>query len=396
MPRVNHFPYARTVGTSEYHLWGGHKPLLTHLDIELTERCNNSCIHCCINLPEDHHSAARELSNGQWKRIMTDAADLGALSVRFTGGEPLLRSDFADLYLFARKLGLKVMIFTNARLITPAIADLLARVPPREKVEVTAYGMTPESYENVSQVKGSYDQFRSGLDLLGERKVPFVVKGVVLPQNRNEVSQFVAWAATLPGMRRPPKLTVSLELRSRRDLPGKNRLIEQNRLSPKEILSSSGINKEQYLDEMKQFFSKFPSFSNDDLFSCGAGSRPCVDAYGQIQPCLMLRHPDMAYDLISGSLKEALTTFFPKLREMKAANPEYLRRCARCFIRGLCGQCPARSWMEHGTFDSPVEYFCQVAHSRAQDLGLLYEGESAFEVENWHERIRLFTQDGKK
>ena len=24
---------------------------LGHLDIELTERCNNDCIHCCINLP---------------------------------------------------------------------------------------------------------------------------------------------------------------------------------------------------------------------------------------------------------------------------------------------------------------------------------------------------------
>ena len=94
--------------------------------------------------------------------------------------------------------------------------------------------------------------------------------------------------------------------------------------------------------------------------------------------------------------KEALTVFFPKLREMKAENPEYLKRCARCFIRGLCGQCPARSWIEHGTFDSPVEYLCRVAHSRAQDLGLLHKGESAFEVENWHERIRLFSQEGKK
>jgi radical SAM protein with 4Fe4S-binding SPASM domain len=376
-------------------MWGGNRPLLTHLDVELTERCNNSCIHCCINLPEYHPYATRELSTGQWERILTEAADLGALSVRFTGGEPLLRNDFADLYLFARKIGLKVMIYTNARLITPAIADLLARVPPREKVEVTAYGMTPGSYEKISLVKGSYDQFRRGLDLLTERKVPFIVKGVVLPQNRNEVSQFVAWAASIPGMRRPPKLTVSLELRSRRDLSGKNRVIRQNRLPPDDVVSASYIGREQYLDEMKQFFSKFPSFSGDSLFSCGAGSRPCVDAYGQLQPCLMMRYPDTAYDLTSGSLKEALTVFFPKLQEMKAVNPEYLRRCARCFIRGLCGQCPARSWMEHGTLDTPVEYFCRIAHSRAQDLGLLFEGESAFEIDNWYERVRQFLQNSK-
>jgi MoaA/NifB/PqqE/SkfB family radical SAM enzyme len=26
-------------------------PSLPHLDVELTERCNNACLHCYINLP---------------------------------------------------------------------------------------------------------------------------------------------------------------------------------------------------------------------------------------------------------------------------------------------------------------------------------------------------------
>ncbi len=33
------------------------------LDIELTERCNNDCIHCCINLPAgDAEAQAREMT----------------------------------------------------------------------------------------------------------------------------------------------------------------------------------------------------------------------------------------------------------------------------------------------------------------------------------------------
>ena len=44
-----------------------------------------------------------------------------------TGGEPLLRPDFAEIYLYARRLGLKVVLFTNARPITPELADLLAQ-----------------------------------------------------------------------------------------------------------------------------------------------------------------------------------------------------------------------------------------------------------------------------
>ncbi|MEI8183897.1 MAG: hypothetical protein WCG29_14460, partial [Desulfomonile sp.] len=43
----------------------------------------------------------------------------------------------------------------------------------------------------------------------------------------------------------------------------------------------------------------------------------------------------------------ALEQSFPKLREIKASNPEYLARCAQCFLKGLCEQCPAKSWMEH-------------------------------------------------
>jgi radical SAM protein with 4Fe4S-binding SPASM domain len=106
-----------------------------------------------------------------------------------------------------------------------------------------------------------------------------------------------------------------------------------------------------------------------------------------LQPCLSLRHPDTVYNLKSGSLRDALINFFPRLRELKASNPEYLARCARCFLRSLCEQCPAKSWTEDGTLDTPVEYFCQIAHAQARDLGLLREREDAWEVTNWKERI---------
>lgn len=72
--------------------------------IELTERCNNDCIHCCINLPvNDSAAKGREMTTDQVKTILKEAADLGCLEVRFTGGEPLLRPDFEELYLFARR-----------------------------------------------------------------------------------------------------------------------------------------------------------------------------------------------------------------------------------------------------------------------------------------------------
>ena len=79
--------------------------------------------------------------------------------------------------------------------------------------------------------------------------------------------------------------------------------------------------------------------------------------------------------------------FFPKKRQMRAENPDYLARCARCFLKGLCEQCPGKSWQEHGTLSTPVEYLCEVAHAQARYLGLLGEGEMGWEVEDWQQRI---------
>lgn len=392
MINPGHSAYSERTTVSEYRIWKDHRPTLSHLDVELTERCNNNCIHCCINLPASDPAKRREMATEDVKRILSEAADLGALSVRFTGGEPLLREDFQEVYLFARQLGMKVLLFTNACLITPEIADLFAKVPPLKKVEVTVYGMTRETYESVSRTKGSYDQFKSGLDLLQERKIPLVVKGAFLPSSRGEMELFEKWASTLPAMDRPPIYSMFFDLRCRRDSIAKNQIIKRLRPSPEDGLSVLSRDRDTYLEEMKQFCSKFMKPPGAELFSCGAGRKICVDAYGLVQPCMLLRHPDLAYDLRKGSIKDALASFPLRLREMKATNPDYLARCARCFLKGLCEQCPAKSWMEHGNLDTPVEYLCEVAHARALDLGLLKKGEKAWKVEGWTERIRSFTE----
>ena len=80
-----------------------------------------------------------------------------------------------------------------------------------------------------------------------------------------------------------------------------------------------------------------------------------------------------------------------RLWEVRPTNPEYLNRCGRCFLKGLCEQCPAKSWMEHGTLDTPVEYLCAVAHAQARYLGLLNEKESAWEVEDGKKRVQRFS-----
>ncbi|MFH1202020.1 MAG: radical SAM protein [Candidatus Omnitrophota bacterium] len=385
--------YVKELGIDKVSLWKDKLPLLGSLDIELTERCNNNCIHCYINLPKDDLGAMeKEFSKVEIKDILREAASLGCIIVRFSGGEPLLREDFEELYIFARKQGLKVSIFTNATLITPHLADLFYCIPPLGKMEVSVYGMKKSSYEAITRTPGSFEAAWRGINLLLEKKIPFIVKGAVLPSNKDEIDEFEAWAATIPWMPGPPSYSMFFNLRCRQDDTKKNEAIKKLRVSHKEGLKIFTRRRKVYIDEMRIFCSRFTRPMGDRLFSCGSGIRSgYINAYGGFQPCIYLRHPDMVYNLRKGSLKDALTNFFPGVREIKAVNPEYLVRCARCFLKGLCEQCPGKSWMEYGKLDTPVEYLCEFAHTQARDLGLLKEKEMAWTVEDWKERIKNFT-----
>lgn len=370
-------------------LWPGKKPTLSSLDLELTERCNCNCIFCCINQPaKDNIIKNRELSTDELKSVLTQAASLGCLTVRFTGGEPLLRDDFSELYLFARKLGLRIMIFTNATLITPELVKLFLDIPPLEKIEITVYGMKKESYEKVTNTQDSFEAAWRGINLLIENKIPFVVKGAILPSNKDEIEEFDAWALTIPWMKNKPSYSLFFDLRYRRDSKIKNRSINNLRLSPAEGLKIISRDEPLFSQDLKKYCSQFMHPAGDKIFTCGAGlDQVSADAYGFIYPCLMLKHPDTGYHLKQGSIKDCIENFFPEVRKKRAKNSVYLAHCANCFLRGLCDMCPGKSWVEHGTLDTPVDYACEIAHEQARYLGFLKDHENAWEVKEWEKRL---------
>ena len=83
--------------------------------IELTYRCNLNCVYCfCKGYKEEN----KELSTIEWKKIIREIHKEGCFSLIFTGGEPLMRDDFLELYLYAKQKGFIITIFTNGQLLT--------------------------------------------------------------------------------------------------------------------------------------------------------------------------------------------------------------------------------------------------------------------------------------
>lgn len=89
---------------------GQGKPLW--LTLELTYRCPLKCSWC--NNPLDFKDyAERELSTEEWKRVLREGREMGALQLGFTGGEPLQRDDLEELVAYADGLGYYTNLITS-------------------------------------------------------------------------------------------------------------------------------------------------------------------------------------------------------------------------------------------------------------------------------------------
>lgn len=72
---------------------------LKEIIFSITNRCNLRCKMCDIPYGE-----IEELSTEQWMGVIKDASRLGAQTVVFSGGEPLLREDIFELISFTKKI----------------------------------------------------------------------------------------------------------------------------------------------------------------------------------------------------------------------------------------------------------------------------------------------------
>ncbi len=362
---------------ADFSLWDRMKEKRRILDfkLELTARCNNYCSHCYINLlAGDKVAQEKELKFEEIMEIADQAVQMGALWCTITGGEPLLREDFKEIYTGLKKKGLIISVFTNATLIKEEHIALFKKFPPKD-IEVTVYGVTMETYEAVTRRPGSYQAFMRGLNLLLQSGLKVRLKAMALRSNFKEMPQIAQFCRekTKDYFRFDPLLNLRFDLD-----PARNYEIKLQRLTPQEIVALEMGDSERF-DSMEKSCDKLinPDLCNiasDKLFHCGAGSGSFVIGFdGKLRLCMSLYNPECIYDLRQGNLADAWQNFIPKVRNMQSYEKKFLSTCRICPIVNLCLWCPASSYLETGKMDSVVEYFCQVAHERAKALG--YEKE---------------------
>lgn len=361
--------FTKSLKLPEIPLWDNIKysRKLISFDLEITARCNNNCRHCYINLPAgDKKAKEKELSLKNIKKIIDQAAELGALWCLITGGEPLLRKDFSDIYVYLKKKGLLVSVFTNASLITQEYIDLFKKYPPRD-IEVTVYGITRKTYEQVTGKPGSFDAFMRGLDFLLKNNIKVGLKAMALRSNVHELSAIAKFCKERSSgyFRFDPFLHLRFDGDKR-----KNSGIISERLSPKEIIAIE-INDTDRFRALKKECGNLVKIDSahtacGHLFYCGAGNKSFTVSYdGFFRLCSSLWHPECVYDLKKGALLDAWLDLVPKVRGLRSKSQEFLKKCYNCKLINLCMWCPAHAYLETGKLDKPVEYFCSIAKARA-------------------------------
>jgi radical SAM protein with 4Fe4S-binding SPASM domain len=357
----------------DFRLWAKNKRSMRQLysfDLELTARCNNNCRHCYINLPaNDRNAEAKELTLAEIEHIAEQAVELGAFWVLLTGGEPLLRPDFADIYMLLKRKGLLVSIFTNATLVRPEHITLFKKYPPRD-LEVTIYGASKETYQRVTRRPGSYAAFVRGLDALFAAGVKVRLKAMALRSNLQDMEAIASFGRkyTKDYYRFDPVL----HLRYDRD-PLRNAEIQQERLAPQEIVALECGDEKRFGTMEKNHDTlineAFTHNGCDHLFHCGAGNGSFNVGYdGTFRLCSDLWAPGTTVNLRETTLREAWEQLIPRVRDLRSHDAEYLNTCVKCPIINLCMHCAARAYLETGAMDGATPYFCAVAHARAESL----------------------------
>ncbi|WP_373182224.1 pyrroloquinoline quinone biosynthesis protein PqqE [Halomonas campaniensis] len=80
---------------------------------ELTYRCPLQCAYC--SNPLDFAGVKEELTTEEWRNVLTQARQMGAVQLGFSGGEPLVRQDLEPLVAEARRLGFYTNLITSAQ-----------------------------------------------------------------------------------------------------------------------------------------------------------------------------------------------------------------------------------------------------------------------------------------
>ena len=162
--------------------------------LEVTHRCPLQCPYCSNPIELDR--ARSELTTEEWKKVLSELAELGVLQVHFSGGEPTARKDLVELVKHANDVGLYTNLITSAVLLT---REKLAELADAglSHVQISFQGSEAASADRVAGLKDAHNKKIEVAKWTRELDLPLTVNAVMHRQNLHQLPDIIQMAVDL-------------------------------------------------------------------------------------------------------------------------------------------------------------------------------------------------------
>lgn len=346
----------------EYMFWkSGKSGIPLSGTFELTSRCNLDCKMCYIHKRANDAAAIKqELTTEQWISMAKEAKEQGMLLLLLTGGEPLLRKDFKEIYTACRKMGIIISLNTNGTMITEEMVEFFKKDPPI-RVNITLYGASAETYKELCGDPTAYERAYKAVEMLTEAGIRVKINYSATPQNIQDIEKVYKFAndqellmqlATymFPPIRACEHGTCSAERLSAKEAAEVLWNYDCMRF-PEEILKKrvSDIFAGKSVDDPDKECQELPT----ERIRCRAGHTTFWVTYdGQMRPCGMMQVPTV--DVMGAGFEKAWEQI--RQEREKIMIPA---KCTACQWKNACEFCPAMSYAENGVYEQSPDYICE-------------------------------------
>ena len=140
--------------------------------------------------------AATELTTEEWKKVLSELAEIGVLQVHFSGGEPTARKDLVELVKHANDAGLYTNLITSAVLLTREKLKDLADAGLCH-VQISFQGNEPIVADRVAGLRDSHGKKLEVAKWTRELDLPLTVNAVMHRQNLHQLGDIIQMAVDL-------------------------------------------------------------------------------------------------------------------------------------------------------------------------------------------------------
>src|SRR5213076_697337 len=163
---------------------------------EITYRCPLHCPYC--SNPTQARSN-QELTTNEWTRVIREAAALGVLQIGFSGGEPLVRHDLADLVRAAREGNLYTNLITSGIGLDDERLDAL-RDAGLDSVQLSFQSDNTDLADEIAGARAHQRKLDAAAKIRAVG-IPFSLNFVIHRRNIDRLAQMIALAEFLQAER---------------------------------------------------------------------------------------------------------------------------------------------------------------------------------------------------